>query len=59
MINQEVVYLHTYKVNGKEVIVKREAISTSNATLFKRIVELLQTYSETNEQQESSNLEKE
>ncbi|HRF70277.1 MAG TPA: hypothetical protein PKV66_02475 [Candidatus Pelethenecus sp.] len=51
--------MHTYKVNGKEVIVKREAISTSNEMLFKRIVELLQTYSETNEQQESSNLEKE
>ena len=59
MINLEVVYLHTYKVNRKEVVIKIEAISTYKEKLFKRIVELLQTYNETNEQQESSNLEKE
>ena len=51
--------MHTYKVNGKEVIVKREAISTSNETLFKRVVELLQELNETNGEKESSNLEKE
>lgn len=59
MINLEVVYLHTYKVNGKEVIVKREAISTSNETLFKRVVELLQALNEINDEQESSDLKEE